>query len=287
MTSLQYQPYNGVTPAPTKFELHFLAEGVLLVSLNNQKVNPWSDIMTHEMTTIFSTITHDPNVSVVILSGSGSSFCAGLDVKESSLMDLIDEDPARSAFKLKRHIDEFQYALTSMEKCMKPVISAVHGIVFGLGVDLMCATDIRFADEKSRFCIKEVDIGLAADIGSLQRFPKIVGNDSITRELAYTAREFHPPEAEKIGFISKITKGGRDGVIQAALETALQITSKPPVAIRSTKAILLHSRDHSVPESLDYVSVWNAAMLQSSDIPLAMQNALSKNKKDRLTFPKL
>lgn len=69
-------------------------------------------------------------------------------------MDLIEEDPARSAFKLKRHIDDFQAALTEMEKCMKPVISAVHGVVYGLGVDLMCATDIRYADEASRFCIK-------------------------------------------------------------------------------------------------------------------------------------
>lgn len=149
---------------------------MLHVSLSRGKLNPWNHTMTLEMRHIFDTLASDPLVDVVVLSGEGRAFCAGLDVGSSQLAELAsgggsssapsteaDEepaqpDPARIAFGLKQHIDEFQASLTSMEKCMKPVISAVHGIVFGLGVDLMCATDIRYADEESRFCIK---VGLA------------------------------------------------------------------------------------------------------------------------------
>lgn len=152
-------PYTAIAPAPSRFELTFLSPGILLVSLNNKSVNPWSDTMTEEMTRVFAHITYDPDVDVVVLAGNGRAFCAGLDVTEGGLMALIEDDPARSAFKLKRHVDEFQAALTAMEKCMKPVISAVHGVVFGLGVDLMCATDIRYADEGSRFCIKASSVG--------------------------------------------------------------------------------------------------------------------------------
>ena len=87
-------------------------------------------------------------------------------------------------------------------------------------------------------------MGLAADIGTLARLPKITGNESLVRELAYTARNFSPEEAEKIGFVSKVVAGGRNEVVAAALETAATIASKSPIAEVGTKHLLLHSRDH-------------------------------------------
>lgn len=92
---------------------------------------------------------------------------------------------------------------------------------------------------------QEVDVGLAADIGTLARFPKIVGNESAVRELAYTARNFDAREAEKIGFVSRVVEGSRDEVLVAALQVAKQIASKSPIPVTGTKHLLLHSRDHS------------------------------------------
>ncbi|PWN26454.1 ClpP/crotonase [Jaminaea rosea] len=271
------RPYNGLSPAPRNFSLTLDAPLVLRLSLSNSKVNQWSDLMTYDFHRVLSHISVDPDVAVVILTGEGEkAFCAGLDVTSGGLVELIEDDPARSAWKLKRHIDEFQASLTMLEGCGKPVIAAVHGVAYGLGVDLMSACDIRYADQGARFSIREVHIGLAADIGSLQRFPRIVGNDSVARELALTAREFGAEEAHRIGFVGKVTKGGRGGVIAEALATAKLIAAKSPVAVRATKASLLYSRDHSVREGLDHIGWVNSSMLQNKEMPEAFAAALSK-----------
>ena len=104
-------------------------------------------------------------------------------------------------------------ALECKEKCEKPVIAASHGIAMGGAIDLLAACDIRYAASDSIFSIKEVDCGLAADVGTLSRFPRIVGNDSMSRELALTARNFGAQEAKEIGFVSKVVQGSRQEVV--------------------------------------------------------------------------
>lgn len=122
--------------------------------------------------------------------------------------------------------------------------------------------DIRYCSADAWFTIKEVDVGLAADVGTLARFPKIVGNDSITRELAYTARKFDAQEAKEIGFIGRIFPTKEDAV-NAAIETAKLIASKSPVGVQGTKNALLYSRDHTVAEGNAYIANWNAFALQT------------------------
>lgn len=185
-------------------------------------------------------------------------------------MEPAGDDPARRAMVMTAWIQEFQDALTQMERCHKPVVAAIHNVAYGLAVDILSAVDIRFASEDVRFSIREVDAGLAADIGTLQRFPKIVGNDSWVRELAFTGREFDAKEALQFGFISKIVPGGKDGVFAEAIKTATMLAEKSPVALRNTKHLLLHSRDHTVQEGLTYTAVLNGAGLQAGDIPEAV-----------------
>ena len=152
------------------------------------------------------------------------------------------------------------------EKCEKPVIAATHAIAIGGAIDLISACDIRYAASDSIFSIKEVDVGLAADIGTLQRWPKIIGNDSMARELALTARNFDAKEAKEIGFLSKVVQGSHKEVVgelllfrficgsdplvfpdstAEAIKTAAEIATKSPVATRGTKALMVYSRDHS------------------------------------------
>lgn len=181
-------------------------------------------------------------------------------------------DAARKAILVNDWVLQFQDAISQFEKCNKPVIAAIHGIAYGLAIDILSAVDIRYAEEAARFSIKEVDAGLAADIGTLQRFPKIVANDSWARELCYTGREFSSQEALQYGFISKVVKGGRDGVLKQAIETASILADKSPVALRNTKRLLLHSRDHSVQEGLEYTATLTGAALQSEEIPEAVSS---------------
>ena len=86
-------------------------------------------------------------------------------------------------------------------KCHKPVIAAVHGHCIGGGLNLITACDVRYCTRDAWFSLREVDVGLAADIGALQRLPRVAGNDSLVRELAYTARRFEAAEALQLGLV--------------------------------------------------------------------------------------
>jgi delta(3,5)-delta(2,4)-dienoyl-CoA isomerase len=135
----------------------------------------------------------------------------------------------------------------------------------------------------TKFSIKEVDIGLAADIGTLSRLPKIGLPYSWAKEAAYTARIFSGEEALSVGFVSRVFETKED-MVTAAIETAGLIAQKSPVAVQSTKALLDYSRDHTVEEGLRYTSVWNSAMIQAEDVTKATMSGLRKTKP---TFEKL
>lgn len=188
-------------------------------------------------------------------------FTAGLDITDTgSLSGNEDLDVARRALILRQHILDFQKAISSIEECSKPVIGAAHGQSPGLAIDILSACDVRLCASNTVFSIKEVDVGLAADIGTLQRFPRIVGNGSIVRELALTARPFMAEEAMRIGFVSRVIQGSRAEVQKAAIEMATLIASKSPIAVIGTKHLLTVSRDMSIADGLRYTATYNACV---------------------------
>lgn len=127
-------------------------------------------------------------------------------MRENVLGQLLerDVDAARRGMMFRELIERFQAAISSLEVCERPVIGVSHSYVIGLGIDILSAVDIRYTSQDARFSIREAAIGLAADIGTLQRLPKAVGNDSLARELALTARDFDAAEAKELGFVSKV-----------------------------------------------------------------------------------
>lgn len=172
------------------------------------------------------------------------------------------------------YIRDFQDAMTSMEQCHKPVIAAVHNVAYGLAIDILCATDVRVASSDTRFSVREVDAGLAPDIGTLQRLPKIVGSDSWVRDVCFTAREFDAKEALAQGFISRVAKD-KESTFVEAISLAKTMAEKSPVALRNCKHLLLHARDHSVQEGLEYTAALTSAALQSDDIPTAVSTKMT------------
>jgi delta(3,5)-delta(2,4)-dienoyl-CoA isomerase len=157
------------------------------------------------------------------------------------------------------------------------VICVMHGFSFGLAIDISTCADIRICSSDVKFAVKEVDIGLAADIGTLTRLPKIVGNFSWVKDVALSARVFGAEEAYRVGFVSQVHET-KEKAIEAGVKMAELLASKSPVAVQGTKELLNHARDHNVADSLRYTGVWNSAALQTSDVERAMLSGLKRTK---------
>ncbi|KAG0209186.1 putative enoyl CoA hydratase [Mortierella sp. GBA30] len=269
-----------------KFEtvkVSFPAAFVAHVELNRPtKLNAINGAMWQDIHSVFDTLRDDPDVRAIVLSGSGRCFTSGLDLFSLHL-PVVEDDPSRTAFKIRPYVKSLQDSLSAIERCDKAVIAAIHGPCIGGGIDITTACDIRYASKDAYFSVKEVDIGLAADVGTLQRLPKVVGNISWVRELCLTGRNFDANEALEYGFISKLLPDPSK-VLSEALATATFIAEKSPVAAMGTKHLLNYSRDHTVQEGLDYTAAWNSVMLTTPDLPAA---AAANMQKTKATFAKL
>ncbi|KAK3813670.1 MAG: ClpP/crotonase-like domain-containing protein [Linnemannia elongata] len=258
-------------------KVSFPSEFVAHVELNRpKKLNAINDAMWTDIGAVFNQLRDDENVRAIVLSGSGRCFTSGLDLFSFNL-PVVPDDASRTAFKFRPYIKKLQDSLTAIEICDKAVVAAIHGPCIGGGIDISTACDIRYASKDAYFSVKEVDIGLAADVGTLQRLPKVVGNIGWVRELCLTGRNFDSKEALEQGFVSKVVDDHK-AVLAAALATATLIAEKSPVAAIGTKHILNYSRDHTVQEGLDYVATWNQVMLTTPDLPTAAAAQMSKTK---------
>ncbi|XP_021065702.1 delta(3,5)-Delta(2,4)-dienoyl-CoA isomerase, mitochondrial [Mus pahari] len=262
---------------------------VLHVQLNRpEKRNAMNRAFWRELVECFQKISKDSDCRAVVVSGAGKMFTSGIDLMDmaSDLLQPSGDDAARIAWYLRDLISKYQKTFTVIEKCPKPVIAAVHGGCIGAGVDLISACDIRYCTQDAFFQIKEVDVGLAADVGTLQRLPKVIGNQSLVNELTFTARKMMADEALDSGLVSRAFQD-KDAMLNAAFALAAEISSKSPVAVQGSKINLLYSRDHSVDESLDYMATWNMSMLQTQDIIKSVQAAMEKKDTKSVTFSKL
>jgi len=266
------------------FNVTFPFEYVAHVEINRpQKLNAFFEQMWLDLSKIFISLSSDSNVRSILLSGSGpKAYTAGLDVQAASQGPTLGPsssagDVARSTTRLRTHVLEFQECISSIEKCAKPVIVLMHGYSYGLGIDMGVACDIRVCTKDARMCVKEVDIGLAADIGTLTRLPKSGVSFSWVKDVCLTAREFGAEEALRVGFVSSVYENKEAG-LEAALRTCKNIAEKSPVAVFGTKEILNFSRDRSVEDGLKYTAIWNGAMVQSDDVKTALLSGIQRRK---------
>ena len=232
-----------------------------------------------ELGDVLEEINKNSEVRVVVMSSTGKHFCAGMDLSAFSngVDNIPDEkkpDHARIGEAVYRVAKELQGYITSLEKIRVPVIAAIHGGCIGGAVDLVTACDIRLASKDAFFCIQEINIGMAADVGTLQRLPKIIP-DSKMREMAYTGRRMYADEAKETGLVSD-TYESQEEMLAAANELAKVIASKSPVAIYGLKAVMNYSRDHSVSEGLEYNALWSGAMLSQKDMTEAITANMEK-----------
>lgn len=266
----EFETLHITTPAPFVFN----------VELNRPaKRNAMNHTMWMDIQKCFDTLNEDENCRSVVLSGNGQLFCSGIDLQ--CFMDISKcfketDDVARRSKALYKTIRLYQNSLSSMEKCVKPVIAAVHSGCIGGAVNMITAADIRFCSSDAWFQIKEIDMGMAADVGVLQRLPKIIGSASLVRELVFTGRKFSAQEAKDCGFFSKVFES-KDQLMEESIKIAAEIASKSPVAVQTAKKSLIFSQDHTVDESLEHIALLNQTMLQSEDLMTAIMATVSKN----------
>lgn len=231
-----------------------------------------------EMKTIFEEMDVNPDVRVVVLSGEGKHFCAGIDLEMLMNIGNFSEKgcEGRKREEFIRNLQFLQDSVSSIEKCRKPVIAAIQKACVGGGVDIASVCDMRYSTDDAYFAVKEVDMGLVADIGTMQRLPKILPY-GICAELVYTGRKVFGPEAKEIGLVNK-SYADYETMMEEVMKLAAMIASKSPIVIRGTKHILQHTRDHSVEEGLKYIQVWNAAMIYSDDLMESFAATMQKRK---------
>ena len=144
------------------------------------------------------------------------------------------------------------------------MLAAVNGACIGGGIDLVTACDMRYCSSNAYFSVKEIDVGMTADVGTLQRLPRLIG-EGMARELAYTGRRVDGIEAQKIHLVNRCFESP-EALQTGVMEIARSIAAKSPLSIRGSKEMISYARDHSLADGLNYVATWNAAMLLSKDL---------------------
>lgn len=230
-----------------------------------------------ELPIVFDALDADPEVRVIVLTGSGPHFSYGLDLP--AMMPawgevLGDGALAGPRTRLLNEVRTLQDSVTSVAACRKPVIAAVSGWCIGGGVDVIAAADIRLASAEAKFSVREVKVAIVADLGSLQRLAGIIGEGHL-RELAFTGKDIDAERAQRIGLVNDVHPD-QAAVLAAARELATQIAQNAPLVVQGTKDVLNQQREPQVAAGLRYVSAWNAAFFPSKDIGEAMQAFLER-----------
>ncbi|KAJ9625195.1 hypothetical protein H2204_010582 [Knufia peltigerae] len=272
------------TKSYNHFTVSIPQEWIAHVEINRpEKLNAFTEEMWLTLPKVFDALSDDPRVRVIILSGAGDkAFSAGLDLQSAAVPGSVFNprpedvaDGARFATKFRRFAYKFQDCVSSIERCEKPVICVLHGISLGIAVDISVCADLRICTSNTSFSVKEVDIGVASDVSTLSRLPKVVGSYSWVKEVCLTARTFGAEEALRVGLVNSIFEN-KAGAMQEASRIAAVIASKSPVAVQATKNFLDWNRDHDIATGLKYTAVFNAAAINTKDVPVAMAAARTK-----------
>ena len=244
-------------------------EGVAHVVLSRaDQLNTMIPEFWSELPEIVDELSDSGRVRAIVLSSTGKHFSAGMDLSvfsgNTNLGSGDSSEVGRQRVNLRKNVLHLQRAFSSLEEARMPVLAAIQGGAVGGAVDLVTAADGRYATEDAWFCIQEINIGMTADVGTLQRLPKLIP-DGVVRELAYTGRRMPADRAKEVGLVNDVYPN-QELMLSAVHEIAAEIASKSPLAIHGTKESILYARDHSVAESLEFIALWQTGMFQPADM---------------------
>ncbi|OUR62161.1 enoyl-CoA hydratase [Colwellia sp. 39_35_sub15_T18] len=214
-----------------------------------------------EFPTIIDEVSNDSSVRVIVISSTGKHFCAGMDLavftqgNQSENLEL-----GRKHEQLRRTVLKLQACFNALEKARMPVLMAIQGGCIGGAVDMISAADCRYCTEDAFFSIEETKLGMTADLGTLQRLPKLIST-GLVKELAYTGRRMPAKEAKSAGLVNNVYQN-QEVMITAVMKIAMDIAARSPLAVLGCKEMINYARDHSVSDSLNYMAVWQSGMFQ-------------------------
>ena len=233
-----------------------------LVLSKPQALNTMHAAFWRELDGVLTHLHKGTQARVLVISSTGKHFSAGMALETFNGADLMSDQTPESRAAIFDKLKDIQSTFTKIETLRIPVIAAIQGGCIGGAVDMVTACCMRYATADAFFCIQEINIGLVADVGTLQRLPKLIPL-GIVKELAYTGRRMGAARALGCGLVNEVFDT-QDAMLAAALQCAAEIASKPPVAIWGTKQVVNYARDHSVDDALQQMgwvqgAIWSNA----------------------------
>jgi enoyl-CoA hydratase len=244
-----------------------LDDGVATVTMNRgEQLNTMVPAFWEELPALVRELDATGGTRVIVLASTGRHFSAGMDL--AVFGERPDGDskagPGRLRANMRANVLHLQETFSVLEKARMPVLAAIQGGCIGGAVDMVTACDMRYATEDAFFCIQEINIGMTADVGTLQRLPKLIP-EGICRELAYTGRRMPAAEAKAVGLVNEVF-ADHDALLDGVLGIARTIASKSPLAIYGSKEMITYTRDHSTVDSLNHIATWQSGMFQPSEM---------------------
>ena len=235
-----------------------------LVLSRPEAMNTMHPTFWRELDDVLTRLHREGTARVLVISSTGKHFSAGMALETfAGAIQMDDQSPEGRAaiFDL---LTDMQSTFTKLERLRIPVIAAIQGGCIGGAVDMVTACCIRYATADAFFCIQEINIGMVADVGTLQRLPKLVPL-GVVKELAYTGRRMPAARAREVGLVNEVFDTP-EACLAAALQCAKEIAAKPPVAIWGTKQVIHYARDHSVDDALRQMGWVQAAIWSNTHV---------------------
>jgi len=201
------------------------------------------------------------DVRALVISGEGRHFCSGMDISAFQGDGLRPDQSSAAREAFVHTVRRLQNALSSVSQARFPVIAAIQGACIGGALDLVSACDLRFVAEDAYFRIEEINIGMMADVGSLQRLPRLLP-DAVLRQMAFCGTTLRAAQAEALGFVNGVSADP----LAAALAAAAEIARRAPLAVAGSKRAIDFAREHTVAESLEQVALLQSAIWSTEDV---------------------
>ncbi len=245
-----------------------------LVLNRPEAMNTMNPTFWRELDEVLTHIQREGSARALMISSTGKHFSAGMSLDTFSNAIQMDDKSPEGRAAIFDSLTDLQATFTKLESLRIPVIVAIQGGCIGGAVDMVTACCIRYATKDTFFCIQEINIGMVADVGTLQRLPKLMP-EAVVKELAYTGRRLKADKALMYGLVNEVFETN-DDMLAAAMQCAKEIASKPPIAIWGTKQAIHYTRDHSVEDSLKQMGWLQGAIWSNAHVREAIVAAKEK-----------